>query len=340
MDSSASSTVSVASGSNAWDNEQVLRFCLLVNILSKAGFCTSDARIAMSRFFKSLPRKSQQELAQVLPLARHITDDFIGFEASLEGIQRLSATGAENRIPLPCLALALAKAKHRFVTQPAWSIGPNGWLTWMGHNLSRQLGEKQKDAHGKPIPGSAEWFHNFGLAELSACLWIAVVARLRLMIPQRDWDSATKNSTLNSIYRESLWHLFKVSPHSGCTCTDDQEVLASADLKKVTRLTSAQAKYRVEERLSAYLDATGVNTELGKMALNPGCMYDGTIQKPTPLPEAVFTELHWEHPAFRVLCRDLGAKAVCARENTKFLVRQASDAVKALEKKVQRTKTA
>ena len=288
---------------DAYMNEQVLRFVLLFDILKSAGFCESDIAIALSKYVKTLSRASLDMLQIHLPLARYVADDALGFTATLAGIAGLSATGKANQIGLPVIAFAIEKARSKLVSHPEWFMGQEGWFLWAAYGLTRTHVPAKFNNKGDKVVAEAHVENQFHLAELERALWVAHVARLRIMLPEVDFNRIISGSNFKSVYRASLWDLFRIGT-SRCACEDQDEIVYSSEDKYSMRDKKQLAL--VEKKLAGYIKAFGVDADCSK-PLDIPTLFNEDLQWPSFVYKSVL-EMHWENPVFVKLAGDLKYK--------------------------------
>ena len=284
-------------------NEQVLRFILLVHMLKQSGMCTPDIKECVFRYVRALSRSAKATLSMHLPGALNIKST--GLEPTLQGISLLS--DQTKPVPVEIVSFIVAKGRSRLAEDPAWMYGARGWWTHSVKCMSRVYRRPERLADGTEIAGSGGLQNNHHFAQFSAGVFAGVMARLRLVVPETQWQQA--GIQLHRAYREALWEVFGIFTSNKhfenvCQCADKSFALPEHQYTVYKDVKGGKSLKEVEGALVAALKTTGINAELGDNELSPSAHYD-SLDRPEKLRLNVFEKLRWTNKEFRKLTDNL-----------------------------------
>jgi hypothetical protein len=178
--------------------EQVQRFVLLAHILKAAGLTPGEVKTCMAKYVAGLSPEKSSFLLFSLPKVEQINS--IGSVSDM-AIANLS----DGNMTVEEVTRAAQHAKLSFVESPELGHGEKGWLRELLHALA---GQAKQGAESE----ARAWFNNPDCA-----IWLAIMARVQLVLSVKEWGSELPVSVRNA-YRDGWLGVFgvqrEVSPFS------------------------------------------------------------------------------------------------------------------------------
>ncbi len=191
-------------------NEQLLRFVLLTNILSKAGLCDGDIQVCIAKYVKRLKAPDRALLELALPNLDIVLADPVKepWKASPAGICILAHVGGPRSLPYATVITAVRLARLRFLEDPNWFYGnEDGWFIKLAQTFAQR--SKQISVHpDRWVTKNAFW-----LGDLENALWISIMARLTLANTSDASATSSVTSYLRAqapLYREAWLTFFNI----------------------------------------------------------------------------------------------------------------------------------